>query len=433
LSTLSFTYEIDESILTEEFFLYQKAFFRNIEMCFQNQYYKIAQDFNFNAQRVHFRIVPPALSGMVAAFDSVRSNDDSIFFIISSAVMLQHNELTNPDNSNINLGKVLMHELVHALDSKIIKENYSEYDLAKKLFMNEVSYNQGRDSILETDEHFSVQWTFLNYLANMRNEGVAILGQKILHDEHKISVMEEGMALLRFRKDLDIIVNMCLGHAYHQRLSGNEAKAMINAASSGIYEYSDAVLLAIMKQKNIGAWKKLVETNVNKDFFLQMIHMDLSEWINAMLLLKDPITSSYLIDRNSLFKYCNLLGRQGELANAERLIHLAYNRERQHFIDNISHVIESEPQPWTFQGKIDQLFLRDCHSDLFSDVRTLSLNLLQKRTMDNSIIVDMALTYLFHEEDIIHDDISFIGLQDDWFVLDGASVLIFDQKKGRGV
>jgi len=54
----------------------------------------------------------------------------------------------------------------------------------------------------------------------------------------------------------------------------------------------------------------------------------------------------------------------------------------------------------------------------------LSSHLLNKRNQSNHEVIDWALTYLLDDEDLIHDRLSFLGLQDDWMVVEGAHFLI---------
>lgn len=425
MDTLRYTYHFDLHNKEDLNFCKDSMGFPELEQSFHREYLIVRENLGFNACTVHFQIKSEGGSDVLAAYDPVRSKHGELVFIVNCSLLRSFKSGETLTTKPL-LKNVLMHELVHALDTQTIKENYTEYDFARKLFLNIGTFACKEDKVLAKGDNFSVQWTFLNYLANMRNEGVAILGQKMLHNELFVDPNYQDIALLRFKKDLGMIVNMCLGHTYHQRLSGVEATAMIRAASKSIYEYADIVLQAILEQENPNMLQRSTRKNRLQDVFQRMIHMDLSEWINGMLHLKDPLTNECLIDKRTLFRYCSLLERKGEPVHADNLVRLAYNREKSHFVENIQSVFQFEPEPWTFQGKIDQLNQKHKSSDLVKDVRSLSQDLLRKRTSENSLVVDLALSYLFHENDIIRDDLSFIGLQDDWFVLDGASVLILN-------
>jgi hypothetical protein len=58
--------------------------------------------------------------------------------------------------------------------------------------------------------------------------------------------------------------------------------------------------------------------------------------------------------------------------------------------------------------------------DIIEDIRKMADVLIKLAQTNGNEVALWALTYLFDDQDLIHDDISYLGWQDDWVVLDSA-------------
>lgn len=65
--------------------------------------------------------------------------------------------------------------------------------------------------------------------------------------------------------------------------------------------------------------------------------------------------------------------------------------------------------------------LRD---DLDLEISHLCQQLLLHRNEQTMHLVDLALSYYLSKKDIIHDEILFLGKQDDWIVLESIFLLL---------
>ena len=62
--------------------------------------------------------------------------------------------------------------------------------------------------------------------------------------------------------------------------------------------------------------------------------------------------------------------------------------------------------------------------DIVEDIRKKGGLLLSSALNENNEVALWALTYLLDDQDLIHDDLSVLGWQDDWMVLDAACRII---------
>jgi uncharacterized membrane protein YkvA (DUF1232 family) len=62
--------------------------------------------------------------------------------------------------------------------------------------------------------------------------------------------------------------------------------------------------------------------------------------------------------------------------------------------------------------------------DILVDIQQKAEKLLPLAINENNPIAIWALTYLYDDQDLVHDQIAILGYQDDWLVLDAALRLI---------
>ena len=74
-------------------------------------------------------------------------------------------------------------------------------------------------------------------------------------------------------------------------------------------------------------------------------------------------------------------------------------------------------------GDFKRLDIGGSREDIYQEIIVLGERLIEKFDK-NEKIVSWALTYLLDDEDLVHDNLNYVGLQDDWFVLNAATHLI---------
>jgi len=62
--------------------------------------------------------------------------------------------------------------------------------------------------------------------------------------------------------------------------------------------------------------------------------------------------------------------------------------------------------------------------DILVDIQQKAEKLLPLAINENNPIAIWALTYLYDDQDLVHDQIAILGYQDDWLVVDAALRLI---------
>jgi hypothetical protein len=72
----------------------------------------------------------------------------------------------------------------------------------------------------------------------------------------------------------------------------------------------------------------------------------------------------------------------------------------------------------------DKFLQKSYPEDIIEDIRKMAEVLIKLAQTNGNEVALWALTYLFDDQDLIHDDISYLGWQDDWMVLEAALILL---------
>ena len=328
----------------------------------------------------------------------------------------------------------VLHELIHALDLTSLNETESIYKSSKKIYQKKSFETQIFDLHNTPNNHFSVQWTFFHFLATFRNEGVAILGESLLGTRR--TTVTEKEALQSFQNDFNYAVNSCLGLSYYNRLDVTEVIGLVQHIGLSAYKYADVLLFSLIKKKFvefsdlelIDAQNKLNDQSILDKLLNEVLQYDLSDWIRDILNIEYPENGVPLINHEQLYHYCGIIQRDHneDLVEdyASKLLLLAYNENEKHFIELVESSMGVKMEIDVIQARMTAFMAKEVKVDLEEDLKVLSSHLLNKRNHSNHEVIDWALTYLLDDEDLIHDRLSFLGLQDDWMVVEGAHFLI---------
>ena len=328
----------------------------------------------------------------------------------------------------------VLHELIHALDVVSLNETEGIFNSSKNTYQKNSFESQIIDLHHTEDHQFSVQWTFLHFLATFRNEGVAILGETLFGT--RITTVTEKEALQSFQNDFNYAVNACLGLSFYHRLDVNEVIGILKHIGLNAYKYADVLLFSMIKKKfpefsgiALNEYQNILidKPSLNK-LLKEMLQYDLSDWIRDILNIEYPAKGTSLINHEQLYHYCGIMQRDHdqELVEdyASKLLLLAYNKNKQHFIQLVEASMGVKMEFETIQVRMAAFLAKKVKVDIEEDLKVLSTHLLDKRNDSNHEVIDWALTYLLDDEDLIHDRMSFLGLQDDWMVMEGAHFLI---------
>lgn len=380
-----------------------------------NEEYKLLTEYlQKKVITITFQLSGETADKRLAALNLSRCADEMLCITIYPWVL----EKMNTEEAQKALSTVLMHELMHAMDLQILRENHKEFRSSKKVFLNN---DLLRIRPVKENEMFSIHWTFLNFLATIRNEGVAILGQKLLHDSLELIPVQEAFEM--FKKDLELIIATCSAYSFHNRISGKEVKSLIETVKPNIYLYADS-LMAELTNLHSFSGKKTRGCNLDIAGKIQfMINTDLSEWINEVLILTKDDLGQPMVSADLIFEYNVILNDKEDFYTRD-LLGFACNNQRQQFVEYISVHTRKDLKPFMLNELLHDWFEKESTSDILNDIKDLAFHLLKNRNDENREVVDLALAYLLTDKDIIKDQSAFLGLQDDWLVLESASILI---------
>lgn len=329
------------------------------------------------------------------------------------------------DHSDIDLFKsTVIHEMFHAADKFMLENNMK---LFKRLRndINDESDNYSTDRKNAPIALLSTLLVFDHY----RAEGVAILGESLLM-KSKFKATQDAVAqfcsifkltMMRsqmrangrnekvFNKDTihvaynvaPTILLLVLGQ------TGNVERDLVNRAlaglSSGDYKLDDEEIITIMRSA---------------------VNLSLMAYIQGMMGLGDMVAPI-----RPFLNFCSLLQDDGDEDNMEAF----------------EQLIQKDNSAEVFHATMDQImgccmpeseldphysnFMRNTPDNplypKFKEKVSLLYDVLKNDTdPEKKRLAQWALTYLFDDEDLIHDDVSGLGLVDDMTVIDYAIRLI---------
>ena len=97
----------------------------------------------------------------------------------------------------------ILHELIHYLDFTILNEINDEYQL-KKLKLRSLN-----------EIHYSIEWMFIHLMSTIRNEGVALLGEKIFTKNQ--AILNNEIAFRELENDLNLAISLCHSSAIDRK------------------------------------------------------------------------------------------------------------------------------------------------------------------------------------------------------------------------
>ncbi|MEN9400795.1 MAG: hypothetical protein RL632_1898 [Bacteroidota bacterium] len=367
---------------------------------------------------IHVNLFFDAVNEKIAAFNFGASEHGNFIFDFN-VILFQ-----SIDFEKI-LHETVLHEMIHALDIQVALENRAQF-LASKNFI--LSHRKHSQSIENTFHDFSVQWAFLHFFATIRNEGVAILGSKIMNDDANYKDFNESLSF--FASDVTHALGLCKNSLYHKRVLPETVQSTLKLFEHHTEEYADVLLY----QLTIRQLPAYASTNYT-EFLIQeksleeklalissLFDFDLSDWIRA--LLKDKEIEN-VISYDQLFLLLNAFDRErkGDSVSLNLLKH-GYNCNYSAFLTLLKSCVEVI---YDFEDLVrmhDSFFNETSYDDLLDDLKSLSQRIIELRDDSNSELVDLSLNYLFQKEDMIQDHSPIIGFQDDWIVLEGTYTLL---------
>ena len=382
----------------------------------------------------------------LASFDVALSSDtEFIFHIYYSSIKQLANKILKIGSAEIySLENTILHEFIHAIDLHTLKETYLIETNNIKLKKKSGIFNIPE---IELNSHNNnVQWAFLNYFTTFRNEGIAILGQKLLgsnNDHFEEKDIEHYLKL--FRYEITCVLSEASDLHFYNEIEKHEVYEKLNEIYLSAYNYAELILLVLIETLNPSLSHKCIKaqdyilgkaknelTNSDIHELLKIaMDIDVSEFINGIL--RNPFfdKNQALISSKLLFECCAIIQDDTEVINEDGITLfsktigvIGHNQSASSFISAMKATIGS----CMSDNEIKELYVvftkKEYLEDIVESVKKMA-NILYPLAIDeNNEIAKWALTYLLDDEDLIYDDISIIGWQDDWLVLNSALNII---------
>lgn len=363
----------------------------------------------------------------LANFNSVSSvNNCFVFTIMEKTLMyiLNHDDIESFEST-------IVHEMFHAADMKTLKNN-------TQIFQNLwITIDDPRTPLNRKLSLSALSGTLLT-CDRFRAEGIAILGEHILLKSKYECGKEE--ALEHFKKVFQYAITKA---SLLVQYSINDPVFDENI-DFAVYRMSPYVLLWVLDKLDvidsnlINKAEKGLETGCYElsdeeisNIMQSALSVDLSTYIQGLLLLNDD-----LVPARSFLELCALLQKNDDILSEDDVK------------DNITafmHLVEQKESAEAFHeamkqiigGSMDADEIDVCYQQFranppagLADPKILDkVGLLYSvfhddKDVDRKRIAQKALTYLFDDEDIIHDDIVGLGYVDDMIVIDSALRLL---------
>jgi uncharacterized membrane protein YkvA (DUF1232 family) len=367
-------------------------------------------------------------SNVLACFDTEKSTANILYFRIYYDSILQLATcLTQSDGADIlkQFKSTLYHELMHAADLGNLKEQLARHDH---------DFNEHENLVLgaffdanQLSHQVNVQWALLHFFSKFRAEGIAILGEKLLSNNFGDNVVEKTSVFKSFNETLHRVLEICSGLQFFNNFENHDAVIELDELSLSAYIYADLLFIHALQKQEIVEDLRFrnpegpLSFNDRQGIIEVMkvfIETDLSEFIQLLLSLPE------LNFREKFLHLCAVIQREGDpntISDFSRhLLWAGYNKDNELFIKIIQKSMGSK-MPLSEMIDMHHKFLQKSYQeDIIEDIRKMSEVLMNLAQASDNEVALWALTYLFDDQDLIHDDISYLGWQDDWVVLDSA-------------
>ena len=418
---------------------------------------KIVKDIDFLFQNVENKSIKVNLEQRSSTENSVHlaridielsTSDELIFFIYFDSLINIANSLTTQTNNEediINFENTILHELIHAADLSTLKKIDSLIDkeirLSKKHtnFTNSFFVNKNTEDLYYSPIH----WHFLDTLNQFRNEGVAVLGEKLFGIILDRFYPEDQTELFDFFKRLMSKIQSITSENLFSIDSNIEAYDELSEFSLHAYNIGDFILLKLIGKIHpelFDLTDKAVKYILLGDEFKPSLEesqlimetafqLDLSDYINGLISCHfDEINQPFIL-KETLFEYCALIqdeiNKEGVASFSKNIAIAEHNYSIDTFVKLMKETVFSKMSNDEIKTGYIQLLSNKSEENIVKNVKTQAELLLKKAIQEDNELAQWALTYLLDDEDLVFDKISILGWQDDWLVLDAALRIIY--------
>ena len=308
------------------------------------------------------------------------------------------------------LETIILHELIHALDHAILHKQHT----------------------LAQVESISTQYAFIHFLATIRNEGVAILLQKIIQKEAVSESLE--YSFLTLENEINTVLRSCISNTIHQRISWNEFQTILHQLHQKVYSYADVITYNFLKEQleftQFEQLNDFIENASQEDktkLITQSFTMDVSEWIQQLIKIEQANVIRLEVKLELLVHLCSILNPKIYKEHHTLLDDIpryAYQNDRNSVIHILNQFVQEKQDISILKKQLEKVNTQLLRDDLDVEISHLCQQILLHRNEKTMHLVDLALSYYLSKKDIIHDETLFLGKQDDWIVLESIFLLL---------
>jgi len=332
------------------------------------------------------------------------------------------------------------HELIHAADLSALQETNTIRENSYRLHGG--NQNQLLKDLSSPNYEWNVQWTLLRFFQIFRNEGIAILGEHLLDNKSNFkSERPIQKVMIRFKENLNQVFRMCTGLKYYSSLETTRAHQILRELSLEAYHYGDLILLELIKTlhpEENARLQKLINilsldnpitfNHQEAKYFLNLaMQIDLSEYVQAIF-NNDVLNEEEPLSKQKFLECCAVIqnDNQDEVISlfSKNIATCSFNKNSQLFIETIREVIGSKMSVLEIVEGNKTFLQKEYPEDIVQRIRQKADNLYSLALKENNEVAIWALTYLLDDQDLIHDELSVLGWQDDWMVVDAACRII---------
>ena len=358
----------------------------------------------------------------LASYNVVLSRTDSAVFTIREITvktLLNHEDLTM-------LKSTVTHEMFHAADKQMLENSHHLFDVIK----NDIA--EGYDDFNRQGENSNMALLrTLQVFNHYRAEGLAILGESLLM---KLRFGSVGDAVDRFCSLFELLMIRA-----QMRTEGNKSNGDIfdDATFHQAYAVAPVILLIVLGKTRIidvDLAKKALdcldsgEYNLSEEEVITIMRAALSltlvGYVQGLTSLGNKIAPI-----RPFLDFCGAQQQDSDDDNMQAYEQLIMQpRSTKIFNATMDQIMGS----CISEEELDRLyseFMEDANSDpLYPKLKekvTMLYSVLKKDdNPERKKLAQWTLTYFFDDEDIIHDNVSGLGLVDDMTVIDYAIQLL---------
>lgn len=378
----------------------------------------------------------------------VCTSDEFIFYIYFDTLEEIANTIHLKDSISEDINSfenTILHELIHAADLFTLKKIDNLLDkggrLSKKRTNFEISFISEKDE--ESLNYEPLHWHFLNTINRFRNEGVAVLGQKLFGTILDRYYPEDQTELFVFFKRLMAKIQSITNENIFSINSNPEVYDELSEFSLHAYNIGDFILLKLIgkiEPELVDITEKAVkyillddehkptfeESKRLIDFAFQL---DLTDYFSGLIGYHFNEIDQPFILKESLFEYCSLIqsdvNKEGLNSFSKNIAISGQNKSIDAFIDLMKETVFSKMSKDEIIAGYNQFILKESEENIVKTIKYQAELLYKRAIQDNNEIAQWALTYLLDDEDLVYDKITILGWQDDWLVLDAAIRIIY--------